>query len=110
MCQETEGCNVFTYRLDNKDCDLKTSDAGRETDVGAISGTKYCKGRYVYNFMVFILVFWLVNITIHKCVVHILSFVSRFKFCQDAKCFMYRAFCVCCKFDVVRMSRTVHQS
>ena len=45
LCQETTGCEFFTYdpNADNpKMCYLKTSDSGRTTRKGIVSGPKFC--------------------------------------------------------------------
>ena len=42
LCKLTEGCNFFTWQSKNENCFLKSSDAGRKTDVGSVSGTKNC--------------------------------------------------------------------
>ena len=42
LCASTIGCEFFTYHPDRKSCFLKTSDVGRKTFYGAISGPKSC--------------------------------------------------------------------
>ena len=44
LCQDRQDCAFFTYKERNKECWLKTSDAGRhyQERSNAISGKKYC--------------------------------------------------------------------
>ena len=42
LCQETEGCSVFTYKTRIKECWLKSTDTGRSYSAGDISGKKFC--------------------------------------------------------------------
>ena len=45
LCQKRDACKTFTYHLNDQDCYLKTSNSGRTTVSGVISGKKYC-GKY----------------------------------------------------------------
>ena len=42
LCQQTNGCNVFTWDSERKWCWLKTGIAGSVELEGAISGPKFC--------------------------------------------------------------------
>ena len=48
LCQQTDGCNVFTWYSERKWCWLKSGIAASIELEGAISGPKQC-GRSKYN-------------------------------------------------------------
>ena len=43
LCSSTSGCEFFTYHPNVKSCYLKTSDEGKYTIHGHVSGPKYCR-------------------------------------------------------------------
>ena len=43
LCRLTEHCVFFTYKLSSSECWLKTTDSGRRSQTGAISGSKVCQ-------------------------------------------------------------------
>ena len=46
LCQQTQGCVVFTFRPNNRECWLKHTKTGGRRSSGAISGDKYCEGKF----------------------------------------------------------------
>jgi len=44
-CESDNDCKVWTYRMSDKHCWLKSSDAGREPGNGLVSGTKSCTAQ-----------------------------------------------------------------
>ena len=43
LCRLTKRCAFFTYKLSSRLCWLKTTDSGRRSQKGAISGPKVCQ-------------------------------------------------------------------
>ena len=49
-CQNYGSCNYWTYNTMNGKCHMKSSDSGRKSHNGAISGPKHCPGKLPFYF------------------------------------------------------------
>ena len=45
LCQQTNGCLVFTYEQKRRACWLKSEDSIKKNQSGSISGRNYCEGN-----------------------------------------------------------------